>query len=76
MNPAALLDDAIHRRQTQPRALPFFLGREKWLEDMRLRFCIHAGAVVADRHLDIRTRLHQRMAGGIGLVEINIRGSR
>jgi hypothetical protein len=33
--PAALLLDAKHGRQTEPRALPDLLGREKWFEDAR-----------------------------------------
>src|SRR6266567_3225882 len=53
---AALLDEAIHLRQTEPGPLPHFLGREKRIESFGENFLGHARARVADRDHDVLTR--------------------
>src|SRR5205814_66890 len=47
--PAALLDDAVDGRQTEPRAFAFFLRREERLEDLRHDLGGHSRARVGDR---------------------------
>jgi len=69
---ATLLDDAVDGGKTESSALPFFLGGEKGFEDVRLRFRVHAGATIADGKLDVSAGFHQRMAGGVGLIEVGV----
>ena len=57
---AALLHDAVHRGQAEARALAVLLGREERFEDARRRLRVHAGAGIADRHLDVVARLSGR----------------
>src|SRR5690606_20970732 len=47
--PTALLDDAVHGREPEPRALALFLGREERLEDVRLDGARDARARVGHR---------------------------
>ena len=56
MNPrraARLLDEAIHHRQPQARALAFFLGGEERLHDFVLNTCVDAVAVIRDRNAHV-----------------------
>jgi hypothetical protein len=46
-------DDVVADRETQARALPGRLGREKWLEQPVAIFRRDAGAVVAHPDLDL-----------------------
>ena len=69
---ATLLDDAVDGGKTESSALPFFLGGEKGFEDVRLRFRVHAGATIVDGKLDVSAGFHQRMAGGVGLIEVGV----
>src|SRR5665213_1791595 len=39
--PAALLDNPVHGRESQPRALALLLGCEEWFEEMRLGLLVH-----------------------------------
>ena len=55
--PAALVHDAVHRGEPEPRALALLLGGEEGLEEVRLHVRVHADARV--RHLEhhVRARL-------------------
>ena len=53
---AALLDDAVHRRQPQARALAALLRREERVEGAGAGFLRHAGAVVRHHQRDIAAR--------------------
>src|SRR4029077_2045733 len=44
----ALLDDAVHRREAEPSALPLLLGGKEGVEDPRLGALVHPDAGVAD----------------------------
>ena len=55
--PAVLLHDAVHRRETEAGALPDVLRREERLEQVRLRGGVHAAAGVAHGE-------HHVVAGG------------
>src|SRR5207237_4626635 len=50
---AALIDDAVDRRQPEPRAFALRLRREEWLERVRARLLVHAGAGVGDGERDV-----------------------
>src|SRR5206468_4506219 len=50
---AALLDDAVHGRQSQPSASPLFFGGEEGLENLGKCLCIHAASGVADGQHDV-----------------------
>jgi len=67
---AALLDDAVNRRQAQARALAEWLSREERLERTRQRLLVHAQTVVAhrQRHIftksDVRRTVHAHDSAG------------
>src|SRR5271156_1206356 len=45
---AALFHDSVNRCKPEARSFAFFFGRKKWLENMSLRFGVHAAAVVGN----------------------------
>src|SRR5579885_2036955 len=45
---SALLDDAIDGSEAESGAFAVFLGGEKWFEDVRLRFRVHADAGIGN----------------------------
>src|SRR5512141_2274057 len=64
-----LLDDAIDGSKPQADALSDLLGREERLEDMRLRFLVHAAAVVADGEPHIVAGARAIANGATGTVQ-------
>src|SRR5262249_19831987 len=44
--PAALFDNSVHGGEAQAGALPRFLGREEWLEDLCESIAVHPAAVI------------------------------
>src|SRR5437764_11075925 len=62
--PAALLDDAVHGRQSEPCPLSLAFGREEWFEDVTLRLSIHAMAGVANGKQHILAALRWLVSAG------------
>jgi hypothetical protein len=60
---AALRDDAVHRREPEPRALAEALRGEERLEDTGARRGVHARSRVGDRELDVAARRDARGGG-------------
>src|SRR5260370_761883 len=69
---AALLDDAVHRRETEPGAFAALLGGEERLEDARLDGLLHADTVVADRQHHVAARLGAGVDVDVALVEVDV----
>jgi len=70
--PARLLDDPVHRRQTQPR--PFagrFRGEER-LEDVRLRAGVHSSTRVRHGEHDVAAGLGGRVGLQVSLVHVHV----
>src|SRR6266849_7982609 len=65
---AALLDNAIHGREAQASSLRTLSGK-KWLEDVRLRFRVHARTGVADGKHDVFAGRHWSVETRIAFVE-------
>ena len=68
----ALLDDAVHGGEPQPRALAFLLGREERLEHVGLGFFAHPNAGVRDREHHKRSRARGVVVGGVRVVQIHV----
>ncbi len=69
----ALLDDAVHRGQSEPGALQS-LGGVEGLEDVGLGIGVHAHAGVADGEHDVVAGLHRGMEAGVVGVEGDVGG--
>src|SRR5208282_535310 len=65
---AALLDDAVDRREAETCAFAFFFRGEERFEDAGLGVAVHALAVVADGDHHIGPVLDVGMFGTVGLV--------
>ncbi len=66
LDPAVvLLDNAVNRRQSQPRSLADFLGRKERFKDARARLLAHAGAGVGDGQDDEPAPPRLRIAPGL-----------
>ena len=68
--PAVKFNDGMTYRQSHPHAVR--LGREKWLENARLRGPVDAGPGVADAQHHVRARFDAQVLGGVGLIELHI----
>ena len=68
---AALLHDAIYRRQSKPGTLGTLRGEER-LEDARLRLVVHSDAGVADGQHDVLARHQRCVRPGKDLVERDV----
>ncbi len=71
---AELLDDAMHRREPQPRALARGLGGVERLEDARLCLGVHAAAGVLDDQSHMRPGLESRACLSESVAELDIGG--
>src|SRR2546425_258429 len=69
---AALLHDAVHRREPEPRALALFLRGEERLEDPRLRGGVHADARVRDGEHYVGAGSHGPVLERVALVELGV----
>src|SRR6476619_6006014 len=69
---AALFDDAIDHRQSEPGAFADLFGGEKRLEDASLCFRVHSTARVMDAQSDIRADVSASMLIDIDLIELYI----
>src|SRR5207247_2697008 len=61
---AALLDDAVDRREPESRTPPRLLGREKGLEQARLGRDLHAHTRGADRKQEVRAWMGEYVRWG------------
>src|ERR1700730_8761003 len=71
---AALPNNSIDSRKSQPRPFADSLSRKKGIEDMNLGLCIHSYSSVGDRQGHIRTWLLRRVSKSIALSQVNICG--
>src|SRR5258708_2451952 len=67
-----LFHDSVYRGKTQSSALPGFLGREKWLKNMRDRLCIHSATSVTDGKHHIRPRIHREVLRPVSVIQFDI----
>ena len=72
---AGLLDDAVHRRKTEARALSDRLGGEERIEDFADMLLGDAAALIGDIDAHIIVRRHDRGAEGGGLRHALVRGA-
>ena len=70
---AALLDDAVHGRETKTRAFAALLGREERLENPRLRRLVHSGAGIGDGQHHVRAGDGAAMGRRVRGVELDVR---
>src|SRR6266851_7194577 len=70
----ALLHHAIHGRETEARALSYFLGGKERLEDMRDGLGAHAGPRVCDRKHHVTSYLGAGMIVRVRKVEFYVSG--
>ena len=68
-----LFDDAIYGGKPETGTFGSFRGEER-LEDLRLRFCIHAQTSVTNGQHHELTGFHGRMHAGIAVVERDVAG--
>ena len=69
---AALLDDAVHDRESETGALALLLRREERLEELRARLLVDAGAGVADAQPGVASRVPFDQRDRRGLVQLDL----
>src|SRR5687767_11271587 len=72
--PAALVDDAMHHRQSQSSPFPDILGGKKRFENPALTLDIDAVTGITDRQSDIAARFDTGMPVGLAIIEIDASG--
>src|SRR5205823_3533056 len=70
---AALFNHAVNGGEAQAGAFALFLGSEKWFEDARLSFLVHAHARVGDREQYVRSGCDHGTRVAVVAVELGVR---